>query len=72
MAVSQQRLVSLHVVKLKNLVDLDIDFNDSPVTAVLGPNGNGKSTVLHILACAFQPSNKGENHKFSNFFPEFR
>lgn len=68
MAVSQQRLVSLHVLKLKNLVDLDIDFNDSPVTAVLGPNGNGKSTVLHILACAFQPSNKGENHKFSNFF----
>lgn len=68
MAVSQQKLISLNVVKLKNLVNLNIDFNDSPVTAILGPNGNGKSTVLHILACAFQPISKGENHKFSNFF----
>lgn len=59
MAVSQQKLISLNVVKLKNLVDLNIDFNDSPVTAILGPNGNGKSTVLHILACAFQPISKG-------------
>lgn len=68
MAITQQKLISLSVRKLKNLVELDIDFNGSPVTAILGPNGNGKSTVLHALACAYQPISDGENHKFSNFF----
>src|SRR5690606_10552845 len=48
--------------------DLEMSFGDSPVTAVLGPNGNGKSTVLHALACAFQPVSDGENYKFSSFF----
>lgn len=68
MTVSQQKLESLYVRKLKNLTDVNIDLRGSPVTAILGPNGNGKSTVLHALACAYQPINKGENHKFSNFF----
>lgn len=68
MVISQQKIVSLKVTKLKNLVELDIDFMGSPVTAILGPNGNGKSTVLHALACAYKPVSKGENHKFSNFF----
>lgn len=68
MAINQQKLESLKVRKLKNLIELDIDFSGSPVTAILGPNGNGKSTVLHALACAYQPVSAGENHKFSNFF----
>jgi predicted ATPase len=68
MPISQQKLSSLHVSKLKNLVDLDICFDGAPITAILGSNGNGKSTVLHALACAYQPNTSGENHKFSNFF----
>lgn len=68
MAICQQKLHTLSVTKLKSIVDLEIDFSGSPVTAILGPNGNGKSTVLHALACAFQPIEDGENHKFSNFF----
>ncbi|ELW1717430.1 TPA: AAA family ATPase [Vibrio cholerae] len=67
-AISQQKLESLYVRKLKNLIELDIDFEGAPVTAILGPNGNGKSTVLHALACAYQPVTNGENLKFSNFF----
>jgi ABC-type hemin transport system ATPase subunit len=67
MGISQQKLISIKVTKLKNLIDLEIDFSGSPVTAILGPNGNGKSTVLHALACAYQPMEMGENHKFSNF-----
>lgn len=66
--ISQQKLESLKVRKLKNLIELELDFEGSPVTAILGPNGNGKSTVLHALACAYQPVAKGENLKFSNFF----
>ena len=67
---SDQRLLSLHVENLKNLKNLEIDFLDKNVTAILGPNGNGKSTILHILACAFSPldNGKGENYKFSEFF----
>ncbi|MCD9467297.1 AAA family ATPase [Photobacterium iliopiscarium] len=68
MIASQQKLELLKVRKLKNLIDLEIDFTGSPVTAILGPNGNGKSTVLHILASAYKPIDSGENHKFSNFF----
>ena len=68
--ISDQRLLSLHVENLKNLKNLEIDFLDKDVTAILGPNGNGKSTILHILACAFSPldNGKGENYKFSEFF----
>jgi ABC-type lipoprotein export system ATPase subunit/uncharacterized protein YqgV (UPF0045/DUF77 family) len=67
---NQQKLLSLKVKKLKNLIDLDIDFNieHSNVTAILGPNGCGKSTILHLLASAYKPISQGEKYKFSNFF----
>lgn len=68
MAVSQQVIHSMKVQNLKNLIDLEISFDSSPITAILGPNGNGKSTILHALACAFSPSQEGENYKFSWFF----
>lgn len=69
MPITQQVIHSIKVKSLKNLVDLDMSFDGSPVTAILGPNGNGKSTVLHALACAFKPiSDDGENYKFSSFF----
>ncbi len=68
MAISQQVIHSMQVQNLKNLIDLDISFDSSPVTAILGPNGNGKSTILHALACAFSPNEEGENYKFSWFF----
>lgn len=68
MAISQQELHILKIDNLKNLVNFEISFDGSPVTAILGPNGNGKSTILHILACAFQPDFEGEDYKFSSFF----
>ncbi len=68
MTITQQKLESLYVRKLKNLNELEIDFNGAPITAILGPNGNGKTTVIHALACAYQPIALGENYKFSSFF----
>lgn len=68
MPITQQKLHSIKIYSLKNLIDLEMSFDGSPVTAILGPNGNGKSTVLHALACAFQPVGDGENYKFSWFF----
>ncbi|BFH18024.1 hypothetical protein J6TS7_48360 [Paenibacillus dendritiformis] len=68
--VSQQRLKKLHVVQLKNLNNLEIDFSGSPLTAIVGINGSGKSTVLHALACCFKPEDESKffNYKFSYFF----
>lgn len=65
---NQQILKSLKVYNLKSLNDLEISFEGKSVTGILGPNGNGKSTILHALACAFKPQNTGENYRFSNFF----
>lgn len=68
--ISEHNLLSMKVKSLKNLKNLEIDFQGKNVTAILGPNGNGKSTILHILASAFSPldNGKGENYKFSDFF----
>lgn len=42
------------------------------VTAILGPNGHGKSTILHALASCFQPVTKvGEDYRFNQFFPSY-
>ncbi|MEH1846347.1 MAG: AAA family ATPase [Nostoc sp.] len=69
MHISQQRLHKLEIKKLKNIKDLCISFEMKNITGILGPNGYGKSTILHALACCFQPPNEDqENYKFSNFF----
>lgn len=70
MNISQQRLHQLEILKIKNIRELCISFETKNVTAILGPNGYGKSTILHVLACCFQPANETEeDYKFSNFFP---
>ncbi|MDT8878049.1 AAA family ATPase [Halomonas saccharevitans] len=69
MPITQQRLIRLDIEQLKVLKDVSISFGDHPLTAILGPNGSGKSTVLHALACAFEPNTpQGEAYKFSSFF----
>jgi AAA15 family ATPase/GTPase len=69
MQISQQRLHKLEIAKLKNIKDLCISFESKNITGILGPNGYGKSTILHALACCFQPLDEGqEDYKFSNFF----
>ena len=49
--------------KLKGLNDVEISFSDT-LTAIMGVNGSGKTTVIHALACIYQPDGKGENHRF--------
>lgn len=55
--------------KLKGLSDATFKFSKS-LTAIMGVNGSGKTTVIHALACAYQPIDGGhsENHKFPEFF----
>jgi len=76
---SQQRLMQLQITRLKNLVDVTIEFEEQKrLTAILGPNGFGKSTVLHALAASFQPTRLeqgntvslvGEDCRYIDYFP---
>ena len=70
MTVSQQKIIRLEFESLKNLNECEIDFSDKNLTAILGTNGCGKSTILHALACCYKPidENKSTNYKFSYFF----
>ena len=65
-----QRLKKIEFSKLKNLEDLHISFEDKQITAIFGTNGSGKSTVLHALACLYQPvkDSTRKDFKFPNFF----
>lgn len=70
MAVSQQRLLALQINRLKGLSNVRIDFDARGLTAIMGPNGFGKSTVLHALAAAFRHPVAGhEELRFTDFFP---
>jgi ABC-type lipoprotein export system ATPase subunit len=71
MAISQQVIHSLNITKLKGILALDeIRFDEKPLTAILGPNGCGKSTVLHALACCYRPpdGSNGKSWQFREFF----
>ncbi len=71
MPISQQVSHSLNVKKLKGIYQLDeIRLDEKPLTAILGPNGCGKSTILHALACCYKPIENSDqrNWKFKDFF----
>ncbi len=36
--------------------DLDFDLRAREINAILGPNGRGKSTLLHVLAGLLKPT----------------
>lgn len=63
-----KRLVKeIRIQKLKGINNLSLRF-DKNIVALMGVNGSGKSTIIHALACAYAPYEKGENYKFSYFF----
>lgn len=65
----QQRLNKIHFSQLKNLKHVDINFDGKRVVGIFGPNGCGKSTIIHTLLSIYKPkTDKGQNCKFSDFF----
>ncbi|MFA5515722.1 MAG: ATP-binding protein [Desulfuromonadales bacterium] len=69
---SQQRLLAMRITRLKNLIDVEIEFDENrPLTAIRGPNGFGKSSILHALAASFSRpvSSSVEDHRYVDFFP---
>ena len=66
---TQQRLSELIVVRLKGLKDVAFDFSSGALTAVMGSNCSGKTTVLHALACAYRPLKESDiDYQFPRFF----
>lgn len=69
MPISQQRIDSIMINKLKSLRKLDVNFSEGPLIAIMGVNGVGKSTILHALACCYKPNGvPRKDYKFSEFF----
>lgn len=66
---SQQVIKRIEIVELKSLRDVTIELNEAPLSAIMGGNCSGKTTVLHALACAYGPLTSGDpNYKFPHFF----
>ena len=63
----KHKIINIHVDELKGIKNLDI-FIEKNMTAIMGVNGAGKSTILHALACIYEPFRSGDNYKFSFFF----
>ena len=70
MSYNQYRLRAVRFDKLKCLNHLEIIFpDDKRLCAIMGPNGCGKTTVLHALACINRPLIANQvDYKFSHFF----
>lgn len=67
---TQQKLLKIEVEQLKNLRDIELDFSvGHQITAIMGGNCSGKTTILHALACSFNQLDKnGLQYKFPRFF----
>ncbi|TCV91214.1 AAA family ATPase [Biostraticola tofi] len=67
----QLRLKKIVIDNLKGISGCEIEFPlDKKITAIMGINGSGKSTIIHALACCYRPKNNTskDNNKFSDFF----
>ncbi|MBD5397594.1 AAA family ATPase [bacterium] len=65
----QQKLSEIHFEQLKGLKNVTFSLGEKNVTGIFGPNGCGKSTILHVLLCLYKPvDTRRINYKYSNFF----
>lgn len=62
----------LHVERLKGISNLDISFSRG-LTCLIGPNGVGKSTILHALCCAYRKKDERyAEHRISEYLTPYQ
>lgn len=66
--VVRQYIKSMNIDSAKGLKKLRLTFKEEGLTAILGPNGCGKSTILHLLACAYSRQDEGSAYRYPDFF----
>lgn len=64
----QQRLKKIEFNNLKGIKNMTFNMGDRNVTGIFGPNGCGKSTILHTMLCLYKPKSDRKDFKFSEFF----
>jgi ABC-type lipoprotein export system ATPase subunit len=69
---SHVTIEKLDLIKIKKFRDTSLELPESGIVAIMGANGSGKSTILHVLACLYQPNKSihftQETYKWSRFF----
>jgi len=69
----------IHIENLQRLKDITVHFKPFGVTAIMGANGTGKTTLLQTLACAYKKQeglsltlmNNQVNYRYSDFFKPY-
>jgi predicted ATPase len=64
-----KRLEWLEIHNIRGWNGQRVEFN-FPITAIIGENGSGKSTVLQAAACAYRASDARDTRFASEFFPD--
>ena len=64
----QQSLNKIVFNELKGIRNMTFNLGEKYVTGIFGPNGCGKSTILHTLLCLYKPKSPRIDFKFSDFF----
>jgi ABC-type lipoprotein export system ATPase subunit len=69
---SHGTISKLDLIKIKKFRETHLELPESGIVAIMGANGSGKSTILHVLACLYQPDKliniTQEIYKWSRFF----
>lgn len=67
--ISDHRLNSINIRKLKSIEKVMLEFKPYGMTAIMGMNASGKTTVLHALACVYDSDSADHSaYRFPQFF----
>ena len=66
---SQTVIEAIEIIRIKGLKDVRIEIKEKGLTGIMGPNGVGKSSILHVLACFYKTTySRCMDYKYPAFF----
>ena len=65
----QTVIEAIEIIRIKGLKDVRIEIKEKGLTGIMGPNGVGKSSILHVLACFYKTIySRCIDYKYPAFF----